>query len=133
MFLEKLRVQGWLDLFTNTQIGCSISELAEFYANCVVTNGVVTSIVGGHRIWFDTADLVEMLGVPSDGFDVYVHEDKNVLGEERLLEVTRNLAQNPQLTMSRSVRKGGNDIFTSLVILVYNQECHSSGSGAKFD
>ena len=95
MFLEILRVQGWLDLFTNTQRGCSIPELAEFYANCVVTNGVVTSTIGGYRIRFDVADLGEMFGVPSDGFDVYVHEDKNVLGEERLLEVTRNLAQNP--------------------------------------
>jgi len=44
--------------------------------------------------------------VTSDGFNVYVCEDKNVLGKERLLEVTRNLAQNPQLTKSRSVRKG---------------------------
>ena len=118
-------------MFTNIQKGCTISQLAEFYTNCVVTNGVVTRTVGGHGIQFDAADLCEMLGVPSDGFDVYVHEDKNVLGEERLLELTRNLAQNPQLTMSRSVRKGGNDIFTSLVILVYNQECHSSGSRMK--
>ena len=71
----------WLHLFTNTRSGCSILELAEFYANCVVTNGVVTSTVGGHRIRFNVADLGEMLGVPSDGFDVYVYEDKNVLGD----------------------------------------------------
>jgi len=42
---------------------------------------VVTSTVGGHRIRFNVADLGEMLGVPSDGFDVYVYEDKNVLGD----------------------------------------------------
>jgi len=88
VFLEKLKVQGWLDLFTNTQRECSIPELAVFYANCVVTNGVVTSTFGGHRIRFDAADLDEMLGVTSDGFDVYVREDKNVLGEERLPELT---------------------------------------------
>ena len=88
MFQEKLKTQGWLDLFTNTQRGCSIFELAELYANCVVSNGVVTSTVGGHRIRFDAVDLGEMLGVTSDGFDVYVCEDKNVLGEERLLELT---------------------------------------------
>ena len=34
VFLEKLRAQGWLSLFSNTQMGCSVSELAEFYANC---------------------------------------------------------------------------------------------------
>jgi len=106
VFLEKLRVQGWLDLFTNTQRGCSIPELVEFYANYVITNGAVTSIVGGHRIRFDAANLGEMLSVPSDGFDVYACEDKNVLGEERLPELNRNLAQNPQLTVSRSIRKG---------------------------
>jgi len=72
----------------------------------VVTNGLVTSTIGGHRIRFDATNLNEMLGVPSDGFDVYVCEDKNVLGDERLLEMTRNLAQNLQLTMSRSIHKG---------------------------
>jgi len=54
----------------------------------VVINEVVTSTAGGHRIRFDVVDLGEMLGVTSDGFDVYVCEDKNVLGEERLLELT---------------------------------------------
>jgi len=72
----------------------------------VVTNWVVTSTVGGHRIRFDVVDLREMLGVTSNCFDIYVCEDKNVLGEERLLELTRNLAQNPQLTKARSVHKG---------------------------
>ena len=72
VFLEKLKVQGCLDLFINAQRGCSIPELAEFYANCVVTNGVVTSTVGGHRIQFDAADLGEMLGVTSDDFDIYM-------------------------------------------------------------
>ena len=47
MFLEKLRAQGWLKLFTNTQLGCAVAELAEFYANCSVTKGVVTSEVEG--------------------------------------------------------------------------------------
>jgi len=39
VFLEKLEGQGWLKLFTNTKSGCSVMELAEFYTNCVVTNG----------------------------------------------------------------------------------------------
>ena len=41
IFLDKLRAQAWLALFTNTQLGCSIPDLAEFYANCVVTQGMV--------------------------------------------------------------------------------------------
>jgi len=38
VILEKLEAQGWLDLFTYTKKGWSVSDLAEFYANCVVTN-----------------------------------------------------------------------------------------------
>ena len=33
VFLDKLRAQGWLDLFTNTKLRCSVADLAEFYAN----------------------------------------------------------------------------------------------------
>jgi len=74
VFLEKLRVQGWLDLFTNTQLGCSIPDLTEFYANCKVTNGVVTSEVHGKKLCFDAKKLGEISGVLADGFDVYVRE-----------------------------------------------------------
>ena len=77
-----------MDLFTNTKRGCSVPDLAEFYANCIVTNEVVASIVKGHKLRFDTRDWGEMLGVSSEGFDVYVQEDKSVLGEEWLLELT---------------------------------------------
>jgi len=37
---------------------------------------------------------------------VYVREDKSILGDERLLELTRKLAQEPDLTAPQSVRKG---------------------------
>jgi len=50
VFLDKFKAQGWLDLFTNTQMGCSVPELAEFYANCTVTDGVVTNEVSGKKI-----------------------------------------------------------------------------------
>ena len=50
------------------------------------------STVNGHKLHFDAHDLGEMLRIPSDGFDVYVREDKSVLGDERLLELTRKLA-----------------------------------------
>ena len=33
VFLEKLKAQGWFELFTNTQMGCSQPDVAEFYAN----------------------------------------------------------------------------------------------------
>ena len=45
VLLDKLRSQGWLDLFTNTQLRCSAPELAEFYARVSVTEGIVTSEV----------------------------------------------------------------------------------------
>jgi len=37
---------------------------------------------------------------------VYVREDKSVLGDERLLELTQRLTQKPNLTEPRSVKKG---------------------------
>ena len=62
MFLEKLRVQGWLGLFTNTQMGCSVPDLIKFYANCKVTDGVVTSEVNGKKVHFDVKKLGAILG-----------------------------------------------------------------------
>jgi len=62
--------------------------LAEFYANCSVTEGVVTSEVGGKKIRFDAPKLGEILGVSATEFDVYVSEDKTVLGQARLLELS---------------------------------------------
>ena len=46
-----------------------------------------------------------MLGISSEGFDVYVREDKSIFGDERLLELTQRLAQKSHLTKPRSVRK----------------------------
>ena len=106
MFVEMLEAQGWLELFIDPKRGCLVPDLAEFYANCVVTNGVVTSIVNGHELQFDAKKLGELLGVSSEGFDVYVREDKSIVGEERLLALTQRLAQKPHLTVSRSVRNG---------------------------
>ena len=45
VFLDKLRAQGWLELFANTQLGCSVLDLVKFYANCNITNVVVTTEV----------------------------------------------------------------------------------------
>jgi len=72
LFLDKLEAQGWLGLFTNTHIGCSVPDLADFYANCVVTKGGVTSTVNGHDLRFNAKELGEILGVPVKGFDAYV-------------------------------------------------------------
>ena len=59
--------------------GCSVPDLAEFYAHYSVTNGVVTSDVNGTKIRFDVKELGDILGVPASGFDLYVREDKSVL------------------------------------------------------
>ena len=106
MFLDKLEAQGWLNLFIDTKRGCSVPDLAECYANCVVTNGVVISIVNGHEVRFDAKKLGELLGVSFEGFDAYVREDKSILGEERLLALTQRLAQKPHLTVCWCTRKG---------------------------
>jgi len=98
LFLDKLEAQGWLSLFTNTHRACSVPDLANFYANCVVTKGMVTSTVNGHDLRFNTKEMGEILGVPVKGFDVYVREDKCVLGAEHLLWLTQMLSQQTNLT-----------------------------------
>ena len=106
VFLTKLRAQGWLELFANTQLGCSVPELADFYANCGVTEGVVTSFVNGQGIRVDAPKLGKILGVPSRGFAVYVREDKAALEPARLLEVSKRLSQKQGLRTPCSVKKG---------------------------
>jgi len=106
VFLKKLRSQGCFDLFTNTQLGCSAPDLAEFYAMVSVTEGIVTSEVNGVKIVFDAQKLGEILGVPAVGFDIYVPEDKSLLGKARLLELAQKLSQQPGLKTLYTVKKG---------------------------
>ena len=72
---------------------CFVSDLAKFYANCSVTQGVVTSEVNGKRMCFDAKKLGEILAVLATGFDIYIREDKSVLGNARLLELSQKLSQ----------------------------------------
>ena len=63
VFLDKLRVQGWLELFTNTQLGCSVPNLAKFHTHCSVTDRVVTNEVNGMKLRFDAKEMGEILGI----------------------------------------------------------------------
>jgi len=95
--LEKLNAHGWLELFTTTQLGCSVSNLADFYANCSITEGVVKSEVNRKKVRFDAWKLGEILGIPATGFDIYVRDDKTMLGKARLLELSQRLSQHTGL------------------------------------
>jgi len=106
VFLDKLRVQGWLELFAVTQLGCYVPDLVEFYAHCSVTDGVVTSEVNGTKRRFDAKELGEILGVPTSGFDLYVREDKSVLGYDMLLELAQKFSPQPWPQTPQSVKKG---------------------------
>ena len=86
VFLEKLR-QGWLELFTNTQLGCSQPDLAELYARVTVTEGTMTSTVSVVHIEFDAQTLGDIFGVPAAGFNMYVREDRSLLGNAKLLDL----------------------------------------------
>jgi len=74
-------------VFTNTQLESSQPDLAEFYARVSVTEGTVTSMVNGVQIEFDAQTLGDILGVPVVGFDLYVREDKSLLGKAKLLDL----------------------------------------------
>jgi len=93
VFLDKRKAQGWFELFTNTQLGCSQPDIAEFYANVSLSEGVLSSTVNGVLIEVDARALRVILGVPATGFDLYVQEDKSLLSKTKLLELAQRLSQ----------------------------------------
>ena len=65
----------------------------------------MTSEVNGKRMCFDAKKLGEILGVLATSFDIYVREDKSVLGNARLLELSQRLSQQMGLKTPQSVKK----------------------------
>jgi len=51
---------------------------------------VVKSEVNGKKMRFEARKLGEILGIPATGFDIYIWEDKTILGNARLLELCQN-------------------------------------------
>jgi len=97
-------------------MGCFVPELAEFYVNCMVTDGVGTSEVSAKKMQFDATNLGDILGIPATGFDLYVREDKSLLGKARLLELAQKIGQQTGLQTPQSVKK---DDMTSLHQLLF--------------
>jgi len=62
VFLETLKAQGWYELSTNTQMGCSQPDVAEFYANVILSRDVLTRTVNGVLIEVDAQALGVILG-----------------------------------------------------------------------
>jgi len=87
-------------------LGCSVHDLAEFYARCPVTDGRLFGEVNGVIIEFNAEELGEILGIPATGFDIYVQEDKFVLGKARLVELAQKLSQQSGLKHRMAVKKG---------------------------
>jgi len=106
VFLDKLKAQGWFELFTNTQLGCSQPDVAEFYVNVSLSEGVLSSTVNGVLIEVDARALGVILGVLATGFDLYIREDKSLLGKAKLLELAQHLSQQPGLKSPLAVKKG---------------------------
>ena len=106
VFLEKPRAQGWLELFTNTQMGCSQPDVAEFYANLALSGDVLCSTVNGVEIQVNAQALGVILGVPTTGFALYVREDQSLLSRDQLLELSQHLSQQPGLRTPQAVKKG---------------------------
>jgi len=87
-------------------MGCSVPDLADLYANCEVTSGVVTTVVNEKCIKFNATSLDEILRISAKGFSMYVWEDKSMLGAARLLELAQKLSQQPSLKAPQSIKKG---------------------------
>ena len=101
-----MRRQGWLELFTNTQLESSQPELAEFYAKVTVTEGIMTSMVNGVHTEFEAQTLGDILGVSAAGFDMYVREDRSLLGKAKLLDLGQRLSRQPGLKHPQIMKKG---------------------------
>jgi len=97
VFLDKLKAQA---------LGCSQPDVAEFYANVSVAEGVLTSTVNGVLIEVDPRALGVILGAPATGFALYVREDKSLLGKAKLLELAQYLTQQPRLKGPQALKKG---------------------------
>jgi len=66
--------------------------MAEFYANVSVSEGVLTSTVNGMLREVDARALGVILGVPAIDFNLYIREDKSLLGKAKLLELAQHLS-----------------------------------------
>ena len=64
------------------------------------------SEVNGVKVEFDSQKLGEILGIPAEGFDIYVREDKSLLGKAWLLELAQKLSQQLGLKTPQTVKKG---------------------------
>jgi len=53
----------------------------------------------------DARILGVILGVPAAGFDLYVRDDKSLLGKARLLELAQHLSQQPGSKNPQAVKK----------------------------
>ena len=80
--------------------------MAEYYPNVSISEGLLTSTMNGVLIEVDAKALGVILGVPAMGFDLYIQEDKSLLGKAKLLELARRLSQQPGLKHSQAVKKG---------------------------
>jgi len=60
--------------------------------------------VNGVLIEVDARALGVILGIPAMGFDLYVREDKSLLGKAKLLELAQRLSQRPGLKPSMKAR-----------------------------
>ena len=66
----------------------------------------MTSEVNGVKIGVDAQKLGEIFGIPAEGFDIYVQEDKSLLGKASLLELAQKFSQQPGLKTPQTVKKG---------------------------
>lgn len=69
-FVRKIEKQGWLHLFKK-DFGFNKLEVVNFFVNCKVTKGTVTSLIGEVKIKFNAKTIGSILRIPSKGFDQY--------------------------------------------------------------
>ena len=85
--------------------------------------------MNGVLIDVDARVLGVILGVPATGFDLYVREEKSLLGKARSLELAQRLSQQPRLKHPQAVKKGDMQPLHQLIFLFIIKNIIPKGQG----
>lgn len=104
ILLTKIAIQEWFDLLLQgtSQRKLAKKEVTEFYINGKFGGTEFTSTIFGIQIKLTRADVVRILGVPSEGWSHYVKFTWPPLQNlPSALEITRKFSGIPTLTYHR--------------------------------
>ncbi|MDV3186370.1 MAG: hypothetical protein Q8850_02850, partial [Candidatus Phytoplasma australasiaticum] len=104
--MAKLECQVWSQLFLqrDTQRKFAKLEMHEFYGRGLARDSTFITIVRGHPIHLEAADISHILGIPNISWDDYVqHEWQPLDNLASVLKISQKISGCPTLSQYRSV------------------------------